>query len=164
MHRLNHFFLLTIALTATVIAPGLAAQTARATRSYFPAAGTWKHKAPADAGMDRVKLDEAVKWAQEHGSKWDFEKDQVRVFGRLLGVVPAKRAETNGLILRHGYIVAEFGDVKSNDPVYSAAKSFLSTATSIALAKGLIRNVDDRVGDYVHDGGYDSPHNAKVTW
>jgi CubicO group peptidase (beta-lactamase class C family) len=163
-YRLNHPVLLAIALTATVIAPGLAAQTAPMVRSYFPAAGTWKHKAPAEVGMDRMKLDEAVKWAHEHGSKWDFEKDQVRVFGRLLGVVPGKRADTNGLILRHGYVVAEFGDVKSNDPVYSVAKSFLSTATSIAFAQRQIRNVDDRVGDYVRDGGYDTPHNAKITW
>ena len=116
------------------------------------------------SGNGRLETNEAVKWAEAHGSKWDFEKDQVRVFGKLLGVVPEKRAATNGIILRHGYIVAEFGDIKSNDPVYSAAKSFLSTAASIAVAKGLIRSVDDRVADYVHDGGYDSPHNAKVTW
>ena len=62
-----------------------------------------------------------------------------------------------------GYIVAEFGDTKANDPVYSVAKSFLSTTASIAFAKGLIHNVDDRLADYIHDGGYDSPHNAKIT-
>jgi CubicO group peptidase (beta-lactamase class C family) len=44
------------------------------------------------------------------------------------------------------------------------AKSFLSTTVSLAVANGLIRSVDDRVADYVHDGGYDSPHNAKITW
>ena len=46
----------------------------------------------------------------------------------------------------------------------ASAKSFLSTAASIAVAKGLIRSVDDRVADYINDGGYDSPHNAKITW
>ena len=68
----------------------------------------------------------------------------MRVFGRVLGALPARRAATNGIILRHGYIVAEFGDTKTNDPVYSVAKSFLSTTASLAFAKGLIRSVDDR--------------------
>jgi hypothetical protein len=114
--------------------------------------------------MDAAKLRQAVEWAEAHGSQWDFEKDQVRVFGKVLGALPPQRAATNGIILRHGYIVAEFGDTKTNDPVYSVAKSFLSTTASIAFANGLIHGVDDRVAEYIHDGGYDSPHNAKITW
>jgi CubicO group peptidase (beta-lactamase class C family) len=105
-----------------------------------------------------------VDWAQAHGSKWDFEKDQVRVFGKVLGALPQQRAATNGIILRRGYIVAEFGNTRANDPVYSVAKSFLSTTASIAFAKGLIRSTGDQVIDYVRDGGYESPHNSKVTW
>jgi len=132
--------------------------------SYFPAKGKWQHKPAAEAGMDPAKLGLAVEWAKSHGSSWDFAKDQLRTFGRILGPVPAGRAATNGIVLRHGYIVAEFGDTKAVDPVYSAAKSFLSTTASIAFSQGLIRNVDDKVADYVHDGGYDSPHNAKITW
>ncbi len=133
-------------------------------QTYFPSPGKWQHKDPAAVGMDSAKVQAAVAWAQSHGSTWDFEKDQLPTFGRTLGPVPAKRAPTNGVILRHGYIVAEFGDVRANDPVYSAAKSFLSTTASIAFAKGLIRNVDDPVAQYVHDGGYNSAHNARITW
>jgi CubicO group peptidase (beta-lactamase class C family) len=135
-----------------------------AAQTYYPPSGTWQHKSPAEAGLDPAKLKEAVEWAQAHGSKWDFEKDQVRQFGRVLGAIPPGRAATNGIILRHGYIVAEFGDTKTNDPVYSAAKSFLSTTASFAFEKGLIHSVDDPVSQYIHDGGYDSPHNAKITW
>jgi CubicO group peptidase (beta-lactamase class C family) len=150
---------------AATLVPALDAQTARAQHTtYFPAAGKWEHRAPGDLGMDPYKLKEAVEWAESHGSKWDFEKDQARVFGKPLGSLPAQRAATNGIILRRGYIVAQFGDTKANDPVYSVAKSFLSTTASIAFRKGLIRNVEDRVAKYVHDGGYDSPHNAKITW
>ncbi len=162
---LNRRSLLVLSLLAVALAPRVAAQTSPPRpSSYFPAAGAWQHKSPADAGMDPVKLSEAIEWARDHGSKWDFEKDQVRVFGKVLGALPPGRAATNGIILRHGYIVAEFGDTKTNDPVYSVAKSFLSTTASIAFAKGLIRGVDDPVADYVHDGGYDSPHNAKIKW
>jgi hypothetical protein len=116
---------------AAMLAPGLAAQSSSPKRTaYFPAAGKWQHKASAEVNMDAGKLKEAVDWAEAHGSKWDFEKDQVRVFGKVLGALPAQRAATNGIILRHGYIVAEFGDTKTNDPVYSVAKSFISTTAS----------------------------------
>src|SRR5437899_928995 len=94
---------LLLPLMAAALAPGLAAQTAQAKRTtYFPAAAAWQHKAPAEAGLDAAKLKEAVDWAESHGSKWDFEKDQVRTFGRVLGPLPPQRAATNGIILRHG--------------------------------------------------------------
>jgi CubicO group peptidase (beta-lactamase class C family) len=141
-----------------LIVPALFAQ------SYFPPSGNWQHKSPAEVGMDAAKLQEAIDWAKNHGSKWEFEKDQVRVFGTPVGALPPGRAETNGLILRHGYIVGEFGNTKTNDPVYSVAKSFLSTTASIAFEKGLIKDVNDPMNKYIHDGGYDSPHNAKITW
>ena len=61
-NRLSRRALLTLSLMATVLATGLAAQTAppRAIpakpATYFPAAGTWQHKAPAEVGMDAAKL------------------------------------------------------------------------------------------------------------
>jgi CubicO group peptidase (beta-lactamase class C family) len=131
---------------------------------YFPAKDRWQRKGPADVGMDAEKLKLAIEFAQANGSDWDFDKDQVRTFGAVLGPLPTKRSPTNGIILRHGYIVAEFGDTKSNDPVYSVAKSFLSTVGSIAVERKLIKDVNDPVANYIHDGGYDSPHNSKITW
>ena len=132
--------------------------------SYFPAAGSWQRKTPSELGFDAAKLKMAVDFALANGSPWDFDKDQVRTFGVPLGPLPKQRAATNGIILRHGYIAAEFGDTKTNDPVYSVAKSFLSTVASIAVERGLIKDVNDPVAKYIHDGGYDSPHNAKITW
>src|SRR6185295_7103645 len=29
---------------------------------------------------------------------------------------------------------------------------------------GMIKSVKDPVGELIHDGGYGSPHNAKITW
>jgi CubicO group peptidase (beta-lactamase class C family) len=80
-----------------------------------------------------------------------------------LGPCPLARG-TNGIILRHGYIVAQFGDTKAADPVYSVAKSFLSTVASVAVERGLIKDLNDPVFKYVNDGGYDSEHNRKITW
>lgn len=143
-----------------VLATSVAAQKA----TYFPPPGHWETRSPAALGFDAAKLQAAVDYAKAHGSTWDFERDQVRAFGTPLGPLPKARAATNGIILRHGYIVAQFGDTKANDPVYSVAKSFLSTVAGVAVDRGLIKDVNDRVGASIHDGGYDSPHNAAITW
>jgi CubicO group peptidase (beta-lactamase class C family) len=149
-----------------LLLPGLLAVSVYGQKpaTYFPPAEQWAKKSPSELGLDAGKLKLAVEFAQASGSKWDFEKDQVRTFGSPLGPLPKQRAATNGVILRHGYIVAEFGDTKASDPVYSVAKSFLSTVCSLAVAQGLIKDVNDPVAKYIHDGGYDSPHNAKITW
>lgn len=132
--------------------------------SYFPPPGRWEQRSPSTVGVDSAKLQAAVDYALAHGSTWDFERDQVRTFGPPLGPLPKARASTNGIILRHGYVVATFGDTKANDPVYSIAKSFLSTVAAVAVQRGLIHDVNDRVAESIHDGGYDSPHNAAITW
>ena len=74
--------------------------------------------------MDAAKLKEAVEFAQAHPNTWDFEKDQVRTFGTVLGPLPKQRAATNGIILRHGYIVATFGDTKPTTPSTAWRKVF----------------------------------------
>ena len=154
-------FFFAFPLVVAALAPSLHSQAAN---PYFPPPGKWERKAPADLGFDTAKLQQAIDYAQANGSTWDFEKDQVRTFGAVLGPLPKQRAATNGIILRHGYIAAEFGDTKANDPVYSVAKSFLSIVASLAVERGLIKDVNDPVAKYIHDGGYDSPHNAKITW
>jgi len=152
-------------VAAQLLLGGLVASAhAQQTRTYFPPRGEWQRKAPAEVGMDSAKLKAAVEFAQSRNSTWDFDKDQVRTFGRPLGPLPKQRSATNGVILRHGYIVATFGDTKTNEPVYSVAKSFLSTVAAVAVQKGLIKNVNDPVANYIQDGGYDSPHNRLVTW
>jgi len=106
-------------LAAQLLVAGLATSLmAQQTRSYFPPRGEWQRKSPAEVGMDSAKLRAAVEFAQSRNSTWDFDKDQVRTFGRPLGPLPKQRSATNGVILRHGYIVASFGDTKTNEPVY----------------------------------------------
>jgi CubicO group peptidase (beta-lactamase class C family) len=115
--------------------------------------------------MDAEKLQEAIKFAKAHETNWprDFSA-QEKIFGSLLGPIPASRAGTNGLVIRHGYIIAEFGDTNDVAPTYSVAKSMLSTVVGVAVREHLITNLDAPVGSQVKDGGYNSPHNAKITW
>ena len=133
---------------------------------YNPPPGQWARKTAAEVGMDPARLNEAVAFMKAHETESparDFS-DQEIVNGKLLASIPTERAPTNALIIRHGYIVAEFGDTLRPDPTYSVAKSMLSTLAGIALTRGLIPNLDQPVGNVVKDGGYDSPQNRRVTW
>jgi CubicO group peptidase (beta-lactamase class C family) len=133
---------------------------------YYPPAGEWARKTPAEAGMDPARLDEAVEFMKSHetGSPRRDFSDQEIVNGRLLASMPTERAGTNGLVIRGGYIVAEWGDTSRPDPTYSVAKSMLATVTGLAVDRGLIGSVDDPVAKVVRDGGYDTPQNRRVTW
>src|SRR6476619_485550 len=100
---------------------------------YFPPAGTWAKKAPAELGMDPKLLADAVAFAQSRESEREMDfSDQERIFGSLLGSVPTRRAKTNGLVVYKGYIVAEFGDTIWVDPTYSGAKSMMASVAGIA--------------------------------
>jgi CubicO group peptidase (beta-lactamase class C family) len=115
--------------------------------------------------MDGALLEQAVSYAKTQASTIppDFST-QVETFGRVLGPLPKRRGETNGIIIRHGYIVAEWGNTNQVDPTYSVAKSFLSALCGLAVDRGLIKSMRDPVKLYATDHGYDSAHNAGITW
>jgi CubicO group peptidase (beta-lactamase class C family) len=68
------------------------------------------------------------------------------------------------MVIKNGYIVAEWGDTKRVDMTFSVSKSYLSTTAGLALDAGLIKDVHDKAGDYVRDGTFASKHNSKITW
>ena len=156
---------LCLSVATLVTAPTFAQATAGRQEPYYPPAGAWAKKSPAELGIDPAKLAEAVTYAQSRESNraMDFS-DQEKIFGTLLGSVPTKRAKTNGVVIYKGYVVAEFGDTTWADPTYSVAKSMMSTVAAIAIRDSKITNLDAPVGASVKDGGYDSPRNAQVTW
>src|SRR5437660_98369 len=133
---------------------------------YYPAPGnSWQRRRPEDVGMDSALLEQAVAYAKTQASTTppDFST-QVETFGRVLGALPKMRGDTNGIIIRHGYIVAEWGHTTRIDPTYSVAKSFLSTLCGLAVDRGMIKSVRDPMTLYATDHGYDSQHNSKLTW
>lgn len=134
---------------------------------YYPSKGEgWQYRKAQALGIDSSLLKEAVLFARENETTQmprDFST-QEDIFGELLGPMPTERGGTNGLIIRHGYIVAEWGDTRKPEPTYSVAKSFLSTLLGLALERKMIRDITNPVAEYIHDGGYDSEHNRKVTW
>jgi CubicO group peptidase (beta-lactamase class C family) len=143
--------------------PALPSQ--RASDPYFPPRDAWERHTPEAAGFDPVALAGAIAFAEARESERAFDfSDQERIFGSLLGSMPTRRGRTNGIVIHRGYVVAEFGDTHFVDPTYSVAKSMLATIAGVAVRDGKIGDLDEPVGSRILDGGYASPHNAKVTW
>ena len=136
---------------------------------YYPTPwDEWERRKPEEVGINTSRLDEAIGYARAHQTTWPTDiathfEESTESHNEVIGPIK-DRGKINGLILRHGYIVAEWGDTRRVDMTFSVSKSYLSTTAGLALDRGLIRDVHDKVKDYVHDGGFDSSHNANITW
>jgi len=102
-------------------------------------------------------------WSRDLAAEIPRQFDEAPPWNEVLGPVK-RRGGPNGLILRGGHIVAEWGDTRQIDQTFSVAKSYLSIITGLAFDRGLIRDVHDPVRATVDDGGFDGPHNGKITW
>jgi CubicO group peptidase (beta-lactamase class C family) len=153
-------------------APG-SAQTAPPAAAYFPDRFDWQHKKPEEVGMDASRLDEAVK--QAVASENSATKDMMLFLATTFGasepfdtpIGPVKdRGGASGIITRHGYIVAEWGDPKRVDMTFSVTKTFLTTVVGLAWQRGLIRDVNDYARDYMPPGVdlFEAPHNQPIKW
>ena len=136
---------------------------------YLPSAGQWLRRVPAEAGFDPRALGEAV--AEALSSEIDWPLDVGQMVGRndpppydtILG--PTKpRGGASGVVVRHGYLVASWGDPARTDMTFSATKSYLATLAGIARDRGLLGSLEEPVGVRIRDGGFDSTHNAQITW
>jgi CubicO group peptidase (beta-lactamase class C family) len=183
-----------IALSIVTVAAAAEAQQRSSAVPYVPPPNTWERRTPAQLGFDAAKLEQAVAFAKERESRAarDLEEAHYQSFGRepFGGAVgPFKpRGDPSGMIIRHGYIVAEWGDLSRVDMTFSVTKSFVSTTVGLAVDRGMIRSADDTVHHYVGpvlhasmpalgpEGGrgrfdarvpialFDTPHNRKITW
>lgn len=138
---------------------------------YYPGPGdAWERRAPAAVGMDAARLDEAAAYATAHATSMPRDLGQY-LRDRFAGqahqeiVGPTQeRGGVNGVVIRHGFIVAEWGDTRRADMTFSVTKSYLSTLAGLTFDRGLIADLDAPIGQRVDDGGFDSPHNAAITW
>lgn len=164
---------------------------AAAQQPYFPGP-EWERRTPQQVGIDAARLQEAVAFAVASESKAprNLELAHYQTFGREpfgQAVGPFKeRAAPTGVIIRRGYIVAEWGDPVRVDMTFSVTKSFLSTTVGLAYDRKLIRSLQDRVSLYVppvqslapnrvHSRAeglgeaqllepFETEHNRKITW
>jgi len=158
---------------------------------YFPGAD-WQHREPAQEGLDGARLKDAVDFAIASESKLprDLSVAHYMTFGREpfgVAVGPFReRGAPTGVILRHGYIVAEWGEPARVDMAFSVTKSFLSSVVGVAFDRGMIASLDDPVARYVPPvlpyalpgaseksdrlghtellQPFETPHNRTITW
>src|SRR5882762_9814762 len=122
--------------------------------AYYPDA-TWQHRTPSESGVSPDLLKQAIDFAVAGETKAprDLVMNHYQTFGRepfgyAIGPI-RERGEPTGLIVRRGYIVAEWGEPLRVDMTHSVTKSFLSSLIGIAFDRGMIRSIDDPVRDYV---------------
>ena len=150
-----------------VLASSVAAQT------YFPDRRDWQRRTPEQMGLNAAALRDAIQFAV--ASETPNPRDQVLTHAQTFGATepfntiigPMKeRGAPNGLVVRGGYVVAEWGDTTRVDMTHSVTKTFLSTVVGLAWQKGLIRDVHDKVRDYMPPevALFDAAHNQPVTW
>lgn len=154
--------LLFVFFTTTVLAQNI---------SYFPERGAkWASKSPSELQVKTTVLQEAVDFAKanEYSGPRDLRLAIIKGFERepfhVLRGPTKKRGGPAGMILKNGYVIAEWGDTKRVDMTFSVTKSYLSTLAGLAIDEKLIKNLDDKMSDYVWDGKFDGTHNAKITW
>ncbi|MEP1151011.1 MAG: serine hydrolase [Balneola sp.] len=162
-------------------------------QDYFPGKWyDWEMKTPAEVGMNAAKIQEAIQFAKDNEieNPRSMEENHYGTFGREPygdGVGPFKdRGPQTGIIIKDGYIVAEWGEPFRVDMTHSVTKSFLSYTAGLAYDKGLIRDVNDKVDPYMapilemqwddnrnksdHYGSakvmepFKGEHNSKITW
>src|SRR3990172_4544861 len=125
--------------------------------TYYPTRDYWETRPPAALGLEAAGLKAAIAYHSTHESAW--RRDFLTESGRYLGVAdepeapddvlgPVRpRGGPNGLIVRRGYVAAERGGTRRADMTFSAAKSYLAALAGLAVARGLIRSIDDPVRD-----------------
>lgn len=136
---------------------------------YFPDAD-WQTKKPEELKMNKYWLDSAVSMAlvSENKVDRDLRIANMKSYSRepdykIIGPMK-ERGGPAGLVIKNGYIVAQWGDVNRVDMTFSVTKSYLSTVAGLAIDHGLIKNVTDKVNNYVWDNTFEGEHNSKITW
>jgi CubicO group peptidase (beta-lactamase class C family) len=158
-------------LVALVIASSAAILDAQAV--YFPAPAQWERRMPAQAGFDPAALNEAIQFANanENPTFRDLLLYQATTYGTRepfdtpIGPTTV-RGPVSGVIIRNGYLVAEWGEPAKVDMTFSVTKTFLTTVVGLAFQKGLIKDVNDRARGYMPLGVdlFEAPHNQPITW
>jgi CubicO group peptidase (beta-lactamase class C family) len=145
--------------------------------SYTPPAGKeWETVAPAQAGFDGPGLAAAVDFAREHESSWPrslyypdgryvglVEWNESGPWSEIVGPV-RERGGPAGLILKGGRIVAEWGETDRTDMTFSVAKSYLAVLAGLAVADGLIADIEAPVAQSVQGQWFESAQNRTISW
>lgn len=165
-----------------------------AQKAYYPPsdAASWERRTPEQSKFDPAKLKEAIDFAIAGEAKTprNLELAHYQSFGREPygeAVGPFKeRGGSTGIILRGGYMVAEWGEPLRVDMTFSVTKSFVSALIGIAYDRKMIKNLQapvrddmapilvynpfekfdnaDKFGKSRFIELFETEHNRKITW
>ena len=116
----------------------------RAQTTYYPES-TLQSRTPNEVKMKASVLDSAVDFAihNENNVEYDLRIAALKAYSVEPGYKffgPFKhRGKPAGLIIKNGYIVAQWGDVNRVDMTFSVTKSYLSTIAGLAYDQHLIK-------------------------
>ena len=165
MKFLKQVFLLSFFISLFIYLP-VQAQTSD---TYFPERHNWEHKSPEDVGLNGTQIQQAINFAKENETSnpkdlsISLNTRTNEPYNNLIGPVK-ERGPMTGMIIKDGYIVAEWGAPHRVDMTFSVTKSFLSTTVGVAWDEGLIQGVDEKVHKYMPVDHFNSKHNAKISW
>lgn len=144
-------------------------RAAARTEPYFPTRFEWASRRADDLGMNSARLQEVVRFAEANAGNLHLNGDSLAVtlanepYNEIVGPTN-RRGPHNGLVIKNGYIVLEWGDTHRVDWTFSATKSYLATMVGLALDAGLIERLSDPVRRYAPDSLFAEPHNSRITW
>ena len=151
---------------------GGTATDTRRPAGYAPRPGEpWVRRDPEELGMDPYLLGEAVEYALAHETTEIPEDPGAYLRERFQGLPDQEivgptvhRGGVSGIVLKDGYIVAEWGDTDREDMTFSVTKSYLSTLAGLAWAEGLIPDLDGPVSELVPGATLAGERNQTITW
>src|SRR5438094_10108799 len=127
-----------LSIDAVALYVSIIAISASAQKPYFPPPGSWERRTLEQARIDPAKLKEAIDFAIASESKLprNLELAHLQTFGREPYGEPVgpfkERGPVTGIVLRGGYLVAEWGEPSRVDMTFSVTKSFLSATVGLA--------------------------------
>lgn len=116
-------------------------------------------------------IQQAIAFAQAHESEWDRDiggnfgvhQNDPPPWNRLYGPLHS-RGPVSGVILRDGQQLASWGAPDRADLTFSVAKMYLALLAGVAHDRGLLPDVNERIGQRLPGIGFDDDHNADITW
>jgi CubicO group peptidase (beta-lactamase class C family) len=119
-------------------------------------------------------LQDALTFASAHETPWardpiaEPQRFGVHIedpppWNRLLGPVHP-RGPVGGVVWQHGRDLAAWGEPERSDQTFSVAKTYLCLLAGVAHRDGLLPDVEATVAARLPGIGFDTPHNAAITW
>lgn len=96
-------------------------------------------------------------WIRRSPSQMGISESELMEFAKLIG--------GNGCIVRNGYMVYEWGDIKKSGDVASAFKPVLTTLLYLAIQNGLVESIHEPISKYQPElFKINNGKDGKITW